>query len=237
MHKEDVMDQFTAIAAALADVRRLRVVTALMQSDMTAQELADVMQLQASAASYQLRILADAGLVRMQRSDADSRETYYQCERSVIRGYTEMLEQLMRGDSGRWQAGRRVLFVCRANSARSQMAEAWARAWALPDVVVQSAGLIVSDIHPHTMTVMDEVGISLMHQYAKTIDQIDIKPDVVISVCDYARKAIVQRWPQAMYVHWSIPDPAKHGTTREFRVVRELIKERVAATFGDGRLP
>jgi protein-tyrosine-phosphatase/predicted transcriptional regulator len=231
------MEQFTSIAAALADARRLRVVAALMQSDMTAQELADVMQLQASATSYQLRILANAGLVRMHRSDADSRETYYQCDRSVIRAYTEMLGQLVRVDSGRWQAGRRVLFVCRANSARSQMAEAWVRACALPDMVVQSAGFDVSHIHPHTITVMHEVGVPLTHQHAKTIDAVDIKPDLVISVCDYARKAIAQRWPHAMYVHWSIPDPAKHGTTREFRVVRELIRERVEAAFGGSRFP
>ncbi|MFM7679514.1 MAG: arsenate reductase ArsC, partial [Roseiflexaceae bacterium] len=139
--------------------------------------------------------------------------------------------------SGRWQAGSRVLFVCRANSARSQMAEAWVRAYALPDVMVQSAGLEVSQIHPHTITVMHEVGIALTHQHAKTIDQVDINPDVVISVCDYARRAIAQRWPQTTYVHWSIPDPAKHGTTREFRVVRDLIKARIEATFGGGRLP
>jgi len=231
------MDTFTTIAGALADARRMQVIVALMQSDMTAQELADVMQLQASATSYQLRILADAGLVRMHRSDADSRETYYQCNRSVLRAYAEMLEQLVRGDRGRWQVGSRVLFVCRANSARSQMAEAWVRECALPDVTVQSAGIEVSDIHPHTITVMQEVGVVLAHQHAKTIDDIDIMPDLVISVCDYARKAIVQRWPHATYVHWSIPDPAKHGTTREFRVVRDIIKERVEATFGCGLLP
>lgn len=231
------MDQFTVVAAALADVRRLRVIAALMQSDMTAQELADVMELQASAASYQLRILADAGLVRMHRSDADSRETYYHCDRSVIRAYAEMLGQLVLGGSGRWQTGSRVLFVCRANSARSQMAEAWMRAYVMPDVIVQSAGLEVSRIHPHAITVMHEAGVALTHQYAKTIHEIDITPDVVISVCDYARKAIAQRWPHATYVHWSIPDPAKHGTTREFRVVRDIIKERVEATFGGGRLP
>ncbi|MFM7678654.1 MAG: ArsR/SmtB family transcription factor, partial [Roseiflexaceae bacterium] len=93
------MEQFTTIAAALADARRLRVIMALMQSDMTAQELADVMQLQASATSYQLRMLADAGLVRMHRSDADSRETYYQCDRTVIYAYAEMLGQLVRAGS------------------------------------------------------------------------------------------------------------------------------------------
>ena len=112
------------------------------------------------------------------------------------------------------------------------MAEAWVRACAIPDLVVQSAGIEASHIHPHTLAVMHEVGIPITHQFAKTIDQIDIMPDLVISVCDYARKAIAQRWPQATYVHWSIPDPAKHGTTREFRSVRDTIKARVEATFG-----
>lgn len=229
------MDQFTTIAAALSDGRRLRVIAALMQSDMTAHELADVMQLQASAASYQLRILADVGLVHMHRSDADSRETYYQCDRTVMRAYADMLGQLMQSDSRRWHVGKRVLFVCRANSARSQMAEAWLRECAVPGMVVKSAGIEANHIHPHTITVMHEVGVAITHQSAKSIDQIDIMPDLVISVCDYARKAIAQRWPQATFVHWSIVDPAKHGTTQEFRMVRDAIKARVEATFGGVR--
>jgi ArsR family transcriptional regulator len=111
------------------------------------------------------------------------------------------------------------------------MAEAFVRELALPHITVQSAGFEVSMIHPLTRAVMAEQGIALAHQQAKTLAAIDEAPDVVISVCDYARRAVAQRWPTATYMHWSIPDPARHGTTQAFRVVRDTIKARVSATF------
>lgn len=225
------MHELTKIAAALADTKRMAAVVALSQTDLTAHELADIMGIQASATSYQLKVLVDAGVVSVHRSDFDSRESYYRVQPLVIATYVRSLWAHCHAAIKVTTAEVRLLFVCRANSARSQMAEAFVRSLGLPAVVVQSAGVHVSHIHPLTEVVMDEVGISLGAQSAKTIADVDFAPTHVISVCDYARKAVESRWPTATYIHWSIDDPAKIGTVHDFRRARDEIRQRVTNSF------
>lgn len=225
------MDAYIQIGLALADEKRFAAMHALAHSDLTAQEIANVMQLQASAASYQLRVLTDAGLVTVQRSDVDNREAYYHLQTHVLHAYLAHVNAMISPAIKLPQRPYQVLFVCRANSARSQMAEAFVRQLDNPHIRVASAGITASTIHPLTIAAMHEVGITLDTQYAKTLDAVTDTPDVVISVCDYARKTIAQRWPDAQYIHWSLRDPAKPGLLTDFQAVRDELAQRVRRAF------
>ncbi|HBJ36031.1 MAG TPA: low molecular weight phosphatase family protein, partial [Planctomycetaceae bacterium] len=64
-----------------------------------------------------------------------------------------------------------VLFLCTRNSARSQMAEAWTRHLSQGSVSTYSAGLSPSEVHPLTIQVMEEVGVSMAGARSKGVDE------------------------------------------------------------------
>jgi len=74
----------------------------------------------------------------------------------------------------------KVLFLCSANSARSQMAEAFLRSYAGDRYEAYSAGLEPKEIHPLTKKVMDEVGIDISGQYSKALKDTWVKYILVI---------------------------------------------------------
>ena len=77
-----------------------------------------------------------------------------------------------------------VLFLCVANSARSQLAEGLARKMAPTDWNIQSAGSHPSFVRPQAIAVMAEAGIDISEQWSKAIDDIDCQPiDCVITLC------------------------------------------------------
>src|SRR5205823_8277148 len=69
-------------------------------------------------------------------------------------------------------SSRGLLFLCVANSARSQMAEGLARRLFGHLVSVQSAGSRPSHINPFAIEVMQEIGIDVSSRRAKLIDEI-----------------------------------------------------------------
>src|SRR6187431_2208519 len=84
----------------------------------------------------------------------------------------------------------RVLFACTHNSARSQMAEAMLRELGGDDFEAFSAGTEATGIRPETLSVMEEIGISLVGQRSKTIDEFRGQPiDYFVTVCDDSREA------------------------------------------------
>ena len=66
-----------------------------------------------------------------------------------------------------------VLFLCVANSARSQMAEGIARHILGKDLNVSSAGSMPSSLNPHAVSVLSEIGIDISNHYSKPVDDID----------------------------------------------------------------
>lgn len=214
------------MAELLGHVDRVNLLKALRTRDLTAHEASQVLRMSASAASYQLKVLAEAGLVRSRRSDFDARTIYYQYAPETIERYIDALRTAMLDPIGQNDTLPVVAFVCRANSARSQMAEAWARHF-VPQLSVVSAGVEPSTIHPFTIEVLDEVGIDASHQAAKQIVELDVTPDVVISVCDYARTHVEKHFDTQTKHHWSVVDPAVAGTIDQFRVARDTLKQRV----------
>jgi ArsR family transcriptional regulator, arsenate/arsenite/antimonite-responsive transcriptional repressor / arsenate reductase (thioredoxin) len=214
------------IAEILAHPDRVQLLKAMRIRDLTAHEASQVLQMSASATSYQLKVLTEAGFIRSHRSDYDARTIYYQYVAEAMQAYLNQLHAEFIVPQRFESSMLVVAFICRANSARSQMAEAWVR-HLVPQLSVVSAGVEPSVIHPLTIEVMDEVGIDASRQVAKQIVELDVTPDIVISVCDFARLHVETYFDQKVRYHWSIVDPALIGTIEQFRLARDAIKARV----------
>ena len=130
---------------------------------------------------------------------------------------------------------RRVLFVCTHNSARSQMAEGFLRAFGGGRFDVASAGTEARGVHPFAVQAMAEVGVDISAHESKTIDRYLAEPfDLVITVCDDAAEACPVFPNAAERRHWSFPDPSAvaGGDERRFAAfaeVRDAIRERIDA--------
>jgi arsenate reductase len=126
-----------------------------------------------------------------------------------------------------------ILFLCVANSARSQMAEGLARAAFGERVRVQSAGSEPTTPNPYAIEVMGEIGIDIGAHASKSVDTIDpASVGTVITLC--AEEVCPVYLGKARRLHWPIPDPAsKEPRPREemlarFRAARDTLKERIA---------
>lgn len=124
-----------------------------------------------------------------------------------------------------------VLFLCVANSARSQMAEGLARRRYGERVQVQSAGSSPSSVNPLALRVMAEVGIDISGHVSKPVDAIDpASVDTVITLC--AEEVCPVFLGGHRRLHWPLPDPASargdEGERLErFRSVRDEIARRL----------
>ena len=131
---------------------------------------------------------------------------------------------------------RGILFLCVANSARSQLAEGLARALAPAGVTVWSAGSAPSRVRPEAIAVLAELGIDITSQRSKHVDTIPAdQVDVVITLC--AEEECPLFLGRATRLHWGLPDPAAAGGAEAdrlaaFRAVRDELRMRLAAVFG-----
>jgi arsenate reductase len=133
------------------------------------------------------------------------------------------------------QPPRRALFLCVHNSARSQMAEGFARHFAPVGVEIESAGSEARGVHPMAIEVMNEVGIDISGQTSKTIDQVELAgADTVITLCGEADETCPVVGPQVRRRHWLLPDPTLAPEAERlaaFREVRDEIRWRVASLW------
>jgi protein-tyrosine-phosphatase len=138
---------------------------------------------------------------------------------------------------------RGFLFLCVANSARSQLAEGIARhlvsrlpADQAAAFRIASAGSHPTRVRPEAVAVLQEIGIDIGAQHSKNVA--DIPPetvDVVITLC--AEEECPVFLGQAQRLHWPLPDPASDQGTLEdrlpaFRAVRDELRRRLEAVFG-----
>jgi arsenate reductase len=127
----------------------------------------------------------------------------------------------------------RILFLCVANSARSQMAEGLARAVLGDRMVVQSAGSRPSKVNPYAIEAMAELGIDISAQRSKSVDEVDPTAwDAVITLC--AEEVCPLLPGKVRRLHWPIPDPASSDPgisaeemRRRFRTARDQIRGRI----------
>lgn len=128
----------------------------------------------------------------------------------------------------------KILFMCVANSARSQLAEGLAR-----DIFsafeIQSAGSNPGKLNPYAVTVMKEIGIDISKHHSKSYDdlpkQFTDNLDYVITLC--AEEVCPVIISKAKKLHWPFPDPASKELLTEqefltrFREARDNIKARL----------
>jgi len=124
-----------------------------------------------------------------------------------------------------------VLFLCVANSARSQMAEGIARALAGDGLPIQSAGSMPSRVNPLAIRALAEVGIDISESRSKSVDEIDRSAvETVITLC--AEEVCPVYLGSARRLHWGMPDPAADDEPEEvsldrFRKVRDDLLQRI----------
>jgi arsenate reductase len=135
-----------------------------------------------------------------------------------------------------------LLFLCVANSARSQLAEGLARTLFGSAVRVQSAGSQPTRVNPNAIAAMREVGIDITGQRSKSVDAIDpASVDAVITLC---AEEVCPIWPGKLArMHWPLPDPASTDPTlsadavlARFRAVRNELRFRIWA-FASTNVP
>jgi ArsR family transcriptional regulator, arsenate/arsenite/antimonite-responsive transcriptional repressor / arsenate reductase (thioredoxin) len=200
---------------------RWRLLGELARSDRLVHELTGLVGQPQNLVSYHLGKLREARLVSARRSSADRRDAYYSADLSRVRALLATTGaalhpglRLVPEDQGARPGSLpvRVLFLCTANSARSQMAEALARVRSGGVIEAYSAGSHPKPVHPNVLRVMGEHGIDLAGQRPKHLSVFaQQRFDWVISLCDRVREVCPEFPGRPETIHWSIPDPAAAG--------------------------
>ena len=125
-----------------------------------------------------------------------------------------------------------ILFMCVANSIRSQMAEALARHYFRRDIAISSAGKSQGRLSDEVVSLLAADGVSTAGQRSKSVDDIDLDTvDVAISVAEFD---VLPRLPRTVEaIVWQIPDPTVYQYRGRadvgFRDVRDLLRESILA--------
>jgi len=130
---------------------------------------------------------------------------------------------------------RGLLFLCVANSARSQMAEGIARSLAPAGVEVFSAGSSPGRLNPLAVAALAEIGIDISGHRSKGIPE--IPADRVQAVVTLCAEEVCPVWLGPVHrVHWGLPDPAAAegddaARVQAFRDVRDELVRRLGRLF------
>ena len=135
------------------------------------------------------------------------------------------------------QSKKRVLFLCTHNSARSQMAEGLMNALYADNFEAYSAGTHPTEVNPHSVKALAEMGIDISKNRAKDLSAYaGQKFDYVITVCDNAKEECPYFPGAKKQLHVSFDDPSRlQGSEEEimhgFRRVRNEIKDWMKKEF------
>ncbi len=132
----------------------------------------------------------------------------------------------------------RVLFLCDANAARSQMAEVLLRKIGGKAFEVHSAGLDPQPLHPLAVKVMQEIDVDMEGQRSKHLNEyMDTQFDYVITLCYQVKSSCAAFMRDNVTEHWQSEDPLEAKGSDEqklavFRRVRDEIRQKVEAWAG-----
>jgi arsenate reductase len=132
----------------------------------------------------------------------------------------------------------RILFVCTANAARSQMAEGLLRVKYGNRFEVYSAGTRQANVSVRAITVMQEIGIDISHQRSKTLAEFAGRSfDLAVTLCDNAHAHCPVIPGAKKTIHQGFPDPhLTQGSDEDllngYRQVRDMIAGWIEKTFG-----
>lgn len=211
----DQVEARAAKHAALSDPSRLRIVDRLTLGDLSPTEIGVALGLPSNLITHHLNVLESVGMVSRSRSEADKRRSYVHLTDDALHGLTP----------GRAERASRVIFVCTANSARSQLAEAIWRDTS--QVAVASAGTRPAEtVNPEATAAAARHGLVIDPvQPPRHIDEVRTDGDLVITVCDDAH----ERLHASDDLHWSIRDPARIGTPAAFDSAFDALVQRIRA--------
>jgi arsenate reductase (thioredoxin) len=121
---------------------------------------------------------------------------------------------------------KRVMFVCKKNSARSQMAEGFAKHLGAGKIEVTSSGLEASTVRPEAIATMKDAGIDITSQTSKALSEFKAEDfDIVISLCGCGVNLPPEWVTRAVFQDWQLDDPAEQPEI--FPRVREEVRDRV----------
>jgi ArsR family transcriptional regulator, arsenate/arsenite/antimonite-responsive transcriptional repressor / arsenate reductase (thioredoxin) len=203
------IEQRAEAFAALGDPVRLRIVEQLALRDGLPSDLAHQLGIGSNLLAHHLNVLVETGLVRRLRSEGDRRRTYLQLVREAVPALA----------GGAIDVPARVLFVCTANTARSQLATLLWRA--VSEIPATSAGTHPAEaVDPGVIAAAARHGLRLATG-SRPRHVVDTREpgDLVVTVCDRAHEELAD--PAAL--HWSVPDPVPTGSKHAFEAaVRDL---------------
>lgn len=214
------LDDRAAVFAALGEPIRLALVDRLVIGDASPGELATDIGLGSNLLAHHLRVLEDAGIIRRVRSEGDRRRSYVQLRLDQPTVWAAAISGHMPNNLPAYP---RVLFVCTANSARSQLAAAiWNQ---LRNTPATSAGTHPGPrIHPRAIAVAERHGLRLDPNRPKPLHDVLHDDDLIVAVCDNAYEELTHTLPR---LHWSIPDPVPINTNAAFERAYTDINRRV----------
>ena len=212
MNDESIWRRRAAKHAALADPARSHIAQLLTGSDRSPTELQQALGIQSNLVAHHLHVMEDAGLITRHRSEADRRRSYVTLAEEA---FADLLPSV-------GPVPRRVVFVCTANSARSQMAAAiWPRFSAIP---VISAGTHPAEaIERAAIDAARDHGYPIVDTAPRALQAVLHEDDFVVTVCDTAREELATDAD----AHWSIPDPVRDGTPAAFENAFDSIVRRI----------
>ena len=197
--------------AALSDPARLRVIDLLSLGDLSPSELQHALGMPSNLVAHHLKVLEAEGIIARSRSEADRRRSYARLVPAALEGL--LPRSVLRAH--------RVVFVCTANSARSQLAAAlWRRHSEVP---VASAGT-----HPATRIDPGAVSVARRHDMSmplvapRLLSEVLTADDFVVTVCDRAHEEL-----DRVDLHWSVPDPVRAATAEAFDAAYDTLAHRV----------
>ena len=219
-----VVEHRVRALAALADPARLRVVDALVLGDTSPGELGALLGLGSNLLAHHLGVLEREGLVARHRSQADRRRNYLR----LVPGALDGLLPGLAGHAETTAPITRLVFVCTANSARSQLAAAlWSEHSSVP---ATSGGTHPAPtIAPGARAVADRHELALAQASPQVLPDLT-EEDYLVTVCDNAYEDLSHDAVLAIpgqRVHWSVPDPVPVGDEKAFEDAYADLEGRV----------
>lgn len=200
---------------------RLALVDELALSDRSPVELCRLLGIESNLLAHHLDALEQVGLIERTRSSGDGRRRYVRLLRGALHDVVP----------GRALSVGPALFVCTANSARSQLAAAlWTDMTGAP---ADSAGTEPAErVHPGAIAAAARAGLDLSDATPRTLEPDESFPELVITVCDQAHEVATD---DTAWLHWSVPDPVPAGTSAAFDAALGDLRTRIRSAIEPDR--